>query len=912
MQLPMRTSFHAKHLLRLLALLWCGWNSGGSIWAENLDHGFEEDEVLLVINSYHPGYSWTDDHLKGLKSRFSWENEHNHLRVEYLDSKRSDWGASYISFIDYIQSKYEGQRFVGLVAFDDHAFRCSVELRSVLGLNVPIFFAGVNGAIDFEDPENFDVTGVFEKITAFDSLVWALEVFPEVEHCAVIVEKSLTGEIMFQDLSRKLTEESYRSVSLSRVDNLPPEKLGDLISSLGSSSMVLVLPYFRDVEGRIVDQTTIISELSDLSSVPFIVAYQFSMSEGVVGGKVLDAKRSGELLGDKVLAFLGGTAVKDIPVETETPATWTFSAPALESFGIRSSMLPPSSLLLYSDGGDRWAWVWASLVLAVFVMLQALLIGVLLNRRKRLRQLSEELRLSRNQFSSWVIHAPLPISVFAEDGRIIEINRKFTELMGYEASDLKNIEEMWNVLIQDENERSQFINRWQSAWEARKATSVVPMEVTMTGKSGKREVLEIYVSVIGDFWICHYLEITWRSKIERELQDALNQAHMASIAKTEFLTNMSHEIRTPLNGVLGMVQLLRETQLDAEQQSYLDTVKKSGEVLLLTINDILDISKIESGQFTIETISVDLKSIIDDCVTVCLPKMRSDSVRFSHSLEPGLPLKFVGDGYRISQVIINLLSNAFKYTEKGTVEFYASAVHLGEDRYLYKVTVRDSGIGVPDDKQSTIFDPFSQADSSITRQYGGTGLGLTISRKLARRMGGDITVSSREGTGSEFVFTWLANTESESLVRADNPPEVANNVLPATGIKTLVVEDNPVNFKVTDISLRKFGIKAHKATNGQEAVDMLQSEVFDLIFMDIQMPVMDGLMATRKIRESDRIEKQPFIIALTAHALADHMNQCRDAGMNGFLAKPFTSKQLRESVDLYLRNADQNRSEVYF
>jgi PAS domain S-box-containing protein len=843
----------------------------------------------------------------------SWDSNYNHVCVEYLDAKRVDWDGGFDPFIRFVSEKYATKSIRALVAFDDYAYRCAIAMRKDLALDVPVFFSGINGQVDPESPDQQNVTGLLEKVPAYDSMEWILSVLPDLKQCYVLVEDSLSGELIYEEFIGRVKKIGLDELTFQCIKGMSGGDATNWVETIEKGSFVVVLPYFVDAQGDIVDQSSLIASLAKQSRAPFVVAYRFSMSRHVLGGKLLDAERAGQMVGEMMLKYFDGTPLEEIAIVETPPAQWEFSYDSLKRFGIQASDLPENAVIRFQPDKSVWKWLVWILVLAAFVFLQALLILFLLRGRRRLKQLSGELRKSRNQFSSWIVHAPLPITVFSEEGRIEQINEKFTELLGYEATDLRDTEEMWNLLIQDEAERSQFLRRWRSLWESKKAVSVVPVEVTVTSKSGKSEVLEIYISVIGDFWICHYLEITWRAKIERELQDALDQAHYASIAKTEFLTNMSHEIRTPLNGVLGMAQLLMGTDLDEEQRSYLETVNKSGEVLLLTINDILDLSKIESGQFSFETKPVQLSRCIEDCVAVCLPKMNAETVEFDSSIDEATPPIFLGDGYRVSQVIINLLSNAFKYTEQGKVTLSVSASHMGENRYRYHVSVNDTGIGIPAGKHKQIFDPFSQADSSITRRYGGTGLGLTISKKLASRMGGDITLQSEEGVGSAFIFTWVSETLSEpALETKTSGVKGGGGSHSLSGIKTLVVEDNPVNSKVISLSLRKLGISITLATNGKEALGQLREGSFDLVFMDLQMPVMDGLQAVRLIRESFPRGEQPFIVALTAHALSDHVSQCREAGMNAYLAKPFTMDQLRAVVDLFIEKAEEDRNNCYF
>ena len=556
-----------------------------------------------------------------------------------------------------------------------------------------------------------------------------------------------------------------------------------------------------------------------------------------------------------------------------------------------------------------------TLTLLILLLAQSAWLLRLKSGFKKSRDRLEDLAKNETQLHSWLLHAPISISVFEQTGGTVMVNERFTQLLGYDSSDFRDAREMWSVLIQEDGKRSQYVERWLQQIERPWSPKWQAEEVVVTAKSGRIKSLETHVSKIGDYWVCLHNDVTWRSQIERELENALNQTFKANVAKTQFLTNMSHEIRTPLNGVLGMAQLLSETEMTGEQRAFLETIQTSGEMLLLTINEILDLSKIEAGTMGIESTPFNFLKCIEDSVTVCLPKLQSSLVKFTSTIDSDVPSRIRGDSYRISQIIVNLLGNAFKYTKAGSVELRVSKLKMERENEPVRlsISVKDTGIGIPLEKQAKIFEPFEQGDASITRQYGGTGLGLTICKRLAEKMHGELSITSKPGVGSEFVFTWAV----DKLHKLSSPKGVSSEIEEwispdEEGFNTLVVEDNMVNSKVIDLSLKKFGVSSTKASNGREALEILREKHYDLIFMDIQMPEIDGLKCTEIIRKEFPENRQPFIIALTAHALADHMEQCRHVGMNGFLAKPFTSDELKKALKLYWEERLSARTIVHF
>ncbi|WP_245776620.1 response regulator [Spirosoma endophyticum] len=527
------------------------------------------------------------------------------------------------------------------------------------------------------------------------------------------------------------------------------------------------------------------------------------------------------------------------------------------------------------------------------------LISLALRNSNRINQKLSE---SEQQLKTLLEAVPVPVVIVDRYGKVYLANGAATQLFS-NLKDFDSYAEMTNSVMYyrfPHGEPYPIEQRPTYRALQGEASRVDDLEMRINGKAIQLLCSSSPVyNADGDleYVVTSSIDISDRVQSLQRLQEAKELAEKAVKLKENFLANMSHEIRTPLNAMLGFSELLGTTVLDDEQKEFIGLIRTAGKNLLTIINDILDISKIEAGMIRLESIPFSIQLLTGSIKTMFQPTAADKNLHLTVETDPDLPPVFLGDPTRLTQILLNLLSNAIKFTKKGGVTLRVEKGESTTESVRVRIIVQDTGIGIESEALPHIFERFQQANNFTTRYYGGTGLGLNIVKSLSELQGGSIIVDSTVGEGSRFTIE-IPYLIAKEQINLDQTQRSTGKNPSERDVRVLVVEDNLMNQKLVLQVLKRLGYQAKVADDGQRALDMLQETAFDVILMDIQMPIMDGYETTRQIRS--KFDKTVPIIAMTAHALASEQEECLKAGMNDFLSKPFKMEELQQLIRKYL------------
>jgi|GEM_PF-3028853 len=859
---------------------------------------------ILIINSYDSEFQWTKEQDDGFADKIRETYPNSQFYYEFMDAKRLPPPESEGNVVRMLHDKYRNANITLVYATDDVALKfCQRNSSGLWDKDMPLIASGINDIELLDRKVHPNTAGIYERLSALDTIKFAIKNAPKTRQIVVIADSTEVGNKVGSEVASQVSIVS--NLPIVRTPQATWDETLDFISGFNSNTIFLLAFYAVDRDGMYIHSSTAIQQITERAQGPvYIFSKVYSREPGILGGLINLGYDQGKAAGSIAMRILAGESMNNIAEMISTPPHWVFSYSTLKRFGITANKLPRDSIIYWKPENFITRNPLISALFLIGASIQTVLIIYLLLNILKKKAITQKLSKNEAQLRLLIEHSPLCISIYDKNNNLLMRNRKGKELLGPRLQGAKTLEQAEALLLPDPEYRKEVTTRISNTIrKARESgTPPTPIEFTVIGKGEQALDVELYYAETDNLSFRILNDITLRNKALHELRTATETAQKANQAKSRFLANVSHEIRTPMNGILGMVQLLRETNIGEDQRDYIDTIQDSCDLLVSVINDILDISKIEAGQMSLNNAPTDLRNFLRGIAGIAAPTIESKELEFICDIAEDLPSIISCDPNRLKQVLLNLLVNASKFTDRGHVMLRVRGNGTPGNTGQIHFDIVDTGIGIPPGEQENIFKPFIQADNSATRRFGGTGLGLSICRRLVQMMGGEITLESMPGLGSTFSFTITVAVLQEIQTRENREENIDLKMSETCPLNILVAEDNLVNQKVAQMMLKKMGYDVAIVSNGQEAVDAVREKHFDVILMDVQMPVMDGLSATANIRKILPENQHPRIIALTAHALSEDVQRCIEAGMNAHLPKPIRATLLRN----VLANAYQN------
>ncbi len=881
-------------------------------------HSAAPKKRILFIASYSPSFPSFFDQVNGLKTGLR-ENGFSKgsyiLDIEFLDSKRFPLDVRAEQLASDLSAKFKQlPPYDLIVAADDNALNFSRARQKTLLRGSKIVFLGMNNvSLALKQNANPDIVGVVERQSAGETLDLVKHLFPENTVIHAIGDETPTGksnERFFDAATRSRPGLNIVKHSLAR---LTYAELFERFQKVSENTVVFLNSVHSDVTGANQNWGEFITQLKAVYKGPIFSMQKAPIGSGALGGKVVTHFEQGRAAANLASQILSGTQSSSLRVIEESPNQFLFDHVELVRFQLKRAALPRGSKMINAPKSilNEYAhWVVSGFL--VFV-LQLVLILMLTSTMRQRRLAEASLRESEARFRAFFDNSPSIMYMKALDHTLTMVNAKYLEF-----HDLKKTTIIGSRggsrFDKEKREKVEAMDR--RVMESGEASN---QELSFTSHSGQQGVfiatkfpiLGPNKEVVGIGGV--NTDVTALRKREAELTEARNQAEEAARqsaiaakqaeeanrAKSRFLATMSHEIRTPLNGVLGMAEVLAHTDLDSEQQDFVQTIQDSGKSLLDLLNDILDLSKIEAERIELETLDVSIPDLLTAVDSLWKHPASEKNIQFSVRNEVERAHCIKSDPGRLRQVINNLVGNAIKFTHEGQVSLRVTETIREDASVCLRFEVQDSGIGIDEGQIEKLFSPFSQADSSTTRKYGGTGLGLTICKSLAGLLGGEIGVESTPGNGSTFWFTVVAERGESKLEPKATTTEIHEadkEMIAERHLRILVAEDNSINQKVISSMLAPVDCQFDIVPDGLEAVAAVTRSHYDLVLMDIQMPKMDGMEATKRIRSlPNKISEIP-IIAMTANAMQGDRETYLGVGMNDYVSKPIDQRELINAI----------------
>lgn len=892
---------------------------------------------VLMISSYHPGFAAFFQQIDGARSVL--EPRGVAMDVEFMDTKRFSDQTNLEMFQSYLSYKMKRlPPYDAVILADDSALRFAVERQNDLFKDIPVVFCGINDIkFALAQDENPWITGVVEDVSMRGTIELILRLSPSVREIVAISDGHPSGRA---DLKKFLSNRDiFPNIKLSAIslEELSWEEGAKRLREMRHpEAAALLLSAYFDKNGEIKSFEEGLAFVLGNLSAPLYHLWLHGIGQGIIGGRVISQSDQGKTAAQMVTRILEGTDVSQIPVLGESPNRHVLDYRQMERFSIPISAAPQGTEILYGPeplfSCSKRQMIWGCAFAGVLVLTSLAAIFMLLRSKRAERALRESEKRYRALFDN-VAEGILVVK--KSNGTVGYANPAMAAMLGYALEDLRGKRA---ADIRPDGTVPPPANGEPSSTDfLRRDGSLLPSEEKWTGiqvggedyllgivhdvtqRRAMDEELERHRINLENLIVERTAELERKkgeaqflavkaqeearrahetldrlAKSEKMLIEARDSANEANRAKSDFLATMSHEIRTPLNAVIGLSQLLLKEPMTDGQRDSIAKINGSALSLMGIIDDILDFSKIEAGRMDTEKIPFLLEEVLSGAVETVFPAAERKGIEIHVDKSPSLPPSLIGDPMRIRQILHNLLSNAVKFTESGDIVVSVTERGRGKHEIDADFSVEDSGIGMTEEEMARIFQPFVQADGSITRKYRGTGLGLTISKRLCELMGGSIRAKSAPGKGSRFDFSIpLGMVEGRE-----------NQELPASlcgsDLKILAVDDNPIARKILGRLLGSMGFEAEAVSCGKDALARLsaaekQGRPFGMVLLDWMMPDMDGIETARKIGASG-LSVMPKLLMVTAHKKAQVAREAEEAGFSSILTKPVQPSDLLNSI----------------
>lgn len=900
---------------------------------------------VLILYSYGSDIPAQALFTHGLQSKLGGDSPPIDYVYEYLEMGRYASNEKYEeSLSKFLKEKYASSPPDLIVTHFMPAGNFMIQYGEQTFPGVPTVLAFYEGEEEVHPnlpAHYFDVTGTYGVTKAVELILEAQE---GTQKIYVVVGDSERERMVVEKFRAEVASFAGK-VEFVYLNKLPFDQMLETIKGIDGNSAILYLFLFKDIAGNSFIPGEALKQMHQVARVPIYGSVSVFIGKGSVGGYMASQELFGKQVGTVGNHVLQGNLRIDHSTNKMVMAEYIFDWRELKRWGIDEKKLPPGSKILYREANIWESYRWQVVGAVLLILLEATLVILLLINRNRRRKAEQKSLLLNSQLIENVkiqqeINATLEEEIMerqateeslqetrailqaaldncqagiaivdAPDGKLRYLNKAGLAITN-DSKELFSINfkeylAPGNIFHEDGRQFEKYENPLVKAIIYGETSSC---ECIVRRENLKNLALWANAAPIKDdsgtvtAGIIIFLDISERKSIEEALRRAKEEAERANVAKSQFLANMSHEIRTPMNGIIGMTDITLLTRLDETQREYLTIVKTSTMALLRVLNDILDYTKIEAGKIDIEETIFDVRETTHEVIELFNITAQQKGLRIIVSLGEGIPLKIIGDVVRLRQILSNLVGNGVKFTVRGSIAIGIEVVEKSAYKVKLKFVIKDTGIGIADDKLDKLFKRFSQVDDSNTRQFGGTGLGLAISKKLIEIMDGKIGVESKEGVGSSFFFTAVFGIPQEN--RADTNQDVHSGPFQPESIprqKVLLAEDDLVSRNMVTIFLKSNGFDVIAVENGQEAIVACEKENFDLILMDINMPYMDGYSATAAIRLQEKKKKSHIpIIAMTAYALKGDREKCLAGGMDDYVSKPINFSQVLAIIQKHL------------